>query len=265
MVIDFHTHVFPDKLASRAFEVLSINAKAAGYEPIHNLTKSALVKKMDEFGVDLSVVCPVATKPTQSEKNLTWGKEIEDERIVALAGLFPDKESWKENVDNACVMGYKGIKLHPEYQNFVLDDESMFPLYEYAFSKGMFILFHAGYDPIGSEPFKSNPTKFLRLVNEFKGAKIVAAHFGGQSQWDEVEEMLAGSDIYLDTSMGFKYFSEKQFLSILNKHGADRILFGSDSPWSHTGEELDSLRAIGLDSVTMDKILCLNAKKLLKI
>ncbi len=265
MVIDFHTHIFPDKLAPKAYEVLSINAKAAGYQPIHNLTKDGLVAKMDEYGVDISVVCPVATKPTQSIKNLEWGVTINDERIISIAGLYPEKESWKQNVDTAISMGYKGIKLHPEYQNFILDDEAMFPLYEYAFGKGLFILFHAGYDPIGSEPFKSNPKKFLRLVEEFKGAKIIAAHFGGQSQWDDVETYLAGKDIYLDTSMGFKYFGKDKFLSILAKHGADKVLFGSDSPWSNTGEELDALVELPLSKDDKDKILYKNAKVLLKI
>ncbi|MBQ8177571.1 MAG: amidohydrolase family protein [Clostridia bacterium] len=265
MVIDFHTHIFPDKLAPRAYEVLSINAKAAGYKPIHKLTKAELIAKMDESGVDLSVVCPVATKPTQSEKNLEWGVSINDDRIVTIAGLFPDKESWRKNVDSALSMGYKGIKLHPEYQNFILDSDEMLPLYDYAFSKDMFILFHAGFDPIGKEPFKSNPQMFLHLVEEFKGAKIVAAHFGGHAQWDDVETYLAGKDIYLDTSMGFEYFGKEKFLSILAKHGARKILFGSDSPWSNTAGELATLKGLPISDADKDMILYKNACKLLEI
>lgn len=263
MVIDFHTHIFPDKLAPRAYEVLSANAKDAGYVPVHNLTKQSLIEKMDEYGVNISVVCPVATKPTQSLKNLEWGAEISDDRIITIAGLFPDKESWKQNVDAALSMGYKGIKLHPEYQNFILDSEEMLPLYDYAFNKGLFILFHAGYDPIGEEPFKSNPEMFLHLIEEFKGAKIVAAHFGGHNQWDDVEKYLAGREIYLDTSMGFEYYGEERFLSVLAKHGADKILFGSDSPWSNTGRELHHLRSLPISQTEKDKMLYLNAKKLL--
>ena len=265
MVIDFHTHIFPEKIAGRAFETLSINAKAAGYKPVHNLTKQGLIECMDKFGVDKAVVCPVATKPTQSEKNLEWGITINDDRIISIAGIFPDSESWKKNVDNAVAMGYKGIKLHPEYQNFILDEERMLPLYDYAFNKGMFILFHAGYDPIGKEPFKSNPQMFLHLVEEFKGAKMVAAHFGGHAQWDDVEKYLAGKDIYLDTAMGFKYFSKEQFLSILSKHGSDKILFGSDSPWSNAGEELEILQNMPLEEQQKEKILYKNAINLLAL
>ncbi len=263
MIIDFHTHIFPNKIAMLAYETLCKNAKSAGYEPIHNLTKTALLEKMDEYKVDLSVVCPVATKPTQSEKNLIWGKEEESERLCFLAGLFPDAESWKKNVDTAISLGYKGIKLHPEYQNFILYSEEMLPLYDYAFSKGLFILFHAGYDPVGTEPFKSNPEMFRKLADKFKGAKIVVAHFGGHAQWDAVEDCLAGSDVYLDTSMGFKYFSEKQFLNILAKHGEDKILFGSDSPWSNTGDEIECLKAMPISDEAKEKIFNKNAKKLL--
>lgn len=265
MVVDFHTHIFPEKLAERAYQSLAVPARSAGYTPIHNLTKKGLIEQMDLAGVDISLVCPVATKPTQSIKNLEWGMEIRDSRIQSIAGLFPEKESWKANVDLACEMGYKGIKLHPEYQNFVLDSEEMFPLYEYAFSKGMFILFHAGYDPIGVEPYKSNPRMFCHLVEEFKGAKIVAAHLGGQSQWDEVEEYLAGKDIYFDTAMGFKFFSKEKFLSILKKHGADKILFGSDSPWSNTKEELEILKTMPLSGEQLERITYKNAFDLLNL
>ncbi len=265
MVIDFHTHIFPDKLAPRAYEALSVNAQVAGYKPSHNLTKEGLIAKMDECGVDVSVVCPVATKPTQSEKNLEWGASINDDRIISIAGIFPDKESWKRNVDMAVSLGYKGIKLHPEYQNFKLDSDEMLPLYEYAFLKDMFILFHAGYDPIGKEPFNSNPLMFLNLIERFQGAKIVAAHFGGQSQWDEVEAYLAGKDIYLDTSMGFEYYGKEKFLSILAKHGANKVLFGSDSPWSDTKKELSIIKELPISKEDMDLILYKNALKLLKI
>ncbi|MBO5774048.1 MAG: amidohydrolase family protein [Clostridia bacterium] len=265
MVIDFHTHIFPEKLATKAYETLSVPARTAGYAPIHNLTKEGLLGKMDEYGVDLSVVCPVATKPTQSQKNLEWGITLRSERLTCLAGLFPDVENWKKNVDDAVSMGYKGIKLHPEYQNFIVDDENMFPLYEYAFSKDLFILFHAGYDPIGEEPFKSNPQKFARLAEEFKGARMVIAHLGGQSQWDDVEKYLVGKDVYLDTAMGFGFFSKEQFLRILSAHGSDKILFGSDSPWSNTGRELLALRSLPIDDEEKENILCKNAKKLLDI
>ena len=262
MIIDFHTHIFPDSLAQRAYEALTQNANGE-YFPRYDLTAKGLLASMEKFSIDKSVVAPVATKPTQSIKNLTWGVEARSDKLYFLAGLFPDEENWVKNVDQAIAMGYKGIKLHPEYQGFNVWDESMYPLFEYAFNKDLFILFHAGYDPIGTSPFRSNPQAFRKLYEEFKGATIVCAHFGGQSQWDEVYDHLAGTGVYLDTSMGFAYYGEETFKRILNKHGADRILFGTDSPWSDVGDELNALLDLDISQEAKDKILYKNALKLL--
>ncbi len=264
MIVDFHTHIFPDSLAQRAMEQLKKNAHGE-YFPVHDFTYEGLISAMDGFGIDVSVVMPVATKPGHSVKNLEWGESIRSDRVVPFAGLFPNAEDWRENVRRAAKMGYKGIKLHPEYQNFVLDDEKMFPLYEYALSEGLMILFHAGYDPIGKEPFKSNPKKFKRVLRAMRGGTIIAAHLGGQQQWEEVEEELVGEDIYLDTSMGTEYYGRERFLNILKGHGADRILFATDSPWSDAGKEIENLRSWGISEGDLDKIFFKNACALLGI
>ena len=91
----------------------------------------------------------------------------------------------------------------------------------------------------------------------------MCAHFGGQNQWDEVYDHLAGTGVYLDTSMGFAYYGEETFKKILNKHGADRILFGTDSPWSDVGDELNALLDLDISQEAKDKILYKNALKLL--
>lgn len=262
-IIDFHTHIFPDALAGRAMEALKKNAKGE-YMPVHDFTLKGLIAAMDGFGIDVSVVMPVATKPGHSIKNLEWGREIASDRIVPFAGLFPD-ENWKANVDAAVSMGYKGIKLHPEYQNFIVDDPEMIKKYDYALNKGLIILFHAGYDPIGKEPFKSNPKMFKRVLRELRGGTIVAAHLGGQQQWAEVEDELAGEDIYLDTSMGTEYYGKDRFKSILAAHGDDKILFATDSPWSDAGVEIADLKAWGIPQESLEKIFHSNAEKLLNI
>ena len=256
MIIDFHTHIFPDALAARAMSAL---------KPVHDLTLKGLIAAMDRFGVDKSVVMPVSTKPSQSIKNLIWGESIRSDRIIPFAGIFPDAESWRENIDYAAEHGYKGIKLHPEYQNFDVGDEKMFPLYEYALDKGLIILFHAGYDPIGTAPYRSNPAAFRKVVRAMGGGVIVAAHFGGQSQWDDVEKYLVGENIYLDTSMGTEYYSEEQFLRIVRAHGADKVLFASDSPWSDAGKEIANIEAMPLSAEEKEAVFAGNAKKLLGI
>ncbi|HIU60416.1 MAG TPA: amidohydrolase family protein [Candidatus Stercoripulliclostridium merdigallinarum] len=262
-IIDFHTHIFPDALANRAMDSLKKNAKGE-YMPVHDFTCKGLISAMNNFGIDISVVMPVATKPTHSDKNMDWGLEIASDRVIPFAGLFPD-DNWKANVDRAVSLGYKGIKLHPEYQNFILDDPVMLKRYDYALNKGLIILFHAGYDPIGSDPLKSNPKMFKHLLRELRGGTIIAAHLGGQQQWQEVEDELAGEDIYFDTSMGTEYYGKEQFKRILAAHGDDKILFATDSPWSDAGKEIANLNSWDIPAQSLEKIFHLNAEKLLKI
>lgn len=262
-IIDFHTHIFPDALANRAMDSLKKNAKGE-YMPVHDFTCKGLISAMNNFGIDISVVMPVATKPTHSGKNMDWGLEIASDRVIPFAGLFPD-DNWKANVDRAVSLGYKGIKLHPEYQNFILDDPVMLKRYDYALNKELIILFHAGYDPIGSDPLKSNPKMFKHLLRELRGGTIIAAHLGGQQQWQEVEDELAGEDIYFDTSMGTEYYGKEQFKRILSAHGDDKILFATDSPWSDAGKEIANLNSWDIPAQSLEKIFHLNAEKLLKI
>ena len=264
MIIDFHTHIFPDSIAAHAVESLKKNAHGE-YYPAHDMTAKGLINAMDAAGVDVSVVLPVATKPSHSVKNMEWGKQIRSERIVPFAGLFPDAETWKQNVDTAAEMGYIGIKLHPEYQNFTVGDEKLFPMYDYALSKGLVIVFHAGYDPIGTAPFRSDPAMFRKVVRAMRGGAIVAAHLGGQQQWEEVEDKLVGENIYLDTSMGTEYYGKERFKRILAGHGADKILFATDSPWSDAAAEIKNLGSWDIPSGDLDKIFYLNAKRLLRL
>ena len=141
----------------------------------------------------------------------------------------------------------------------------MLKIYDYALSKGLILLFHAGYDPAYPPPFKSSPQMFKFIVNEMKGGIIVAAHLGGQVQWDDVLNHLAGEDIYLDTSMGFEFFSKEIFLRIVKKHKAEKILFGSDSPWSDAGKEIGIIKTLKLSDDEKKGILGKNAQRILNI
>lgn len=262
MVIDFHTHAFPDSIAERAISSL-LAASGNRFLPCTDGTLKNLCTNMDKFQVDISVVQPVITKATQLKSLNEWAKSIESDKIISFGGIYPHTENFKADIDFVVSLGLKGLKFHPEYQNFVLDDEKMLPIYDYALSKGLILLFHAGFDPAYEPPFRSNPKMFSNILKELKGGTIVAAHLGGAKQWDEVIDELAGEDIYLDTSMGFKYYTNEQFLKIVELHGADKILFGSDSPWSRADEEISILKNMPLTDAQKDKILYLNAKKLL--
>lgn len=264
MVIDFHTHAFPDKIAQHAIASL-IEGCNGEYTPCSDGTVSGLIENMNKFGVDISVIQPVITKPSQTQTLNLWSKEITCERLISFGGVHPSTDNYKRDIDFVCELGLPGIKLHPEYQQFEVDTPEMLKIYDYALSKGLIILFHAGYDPAYPPPIHSSPEKFAKVSREMQGGIIVAAHLGGQRQWDDVEKHLVGTDVYLDTSMGMSYYPHEQFLRIVRNHGADKILFGSDAPWSKAGEEIATLNSLSLTQNEKDMISYKNAKRLLSI
>ncbi len=264
MIIDIHTHIFPDALAAKALAVLEENCNYE-YKPVTDMTATSLLERMEEWGIDVSVVQPVITKPSQFLKTNNWAQKINGEKIISFGGIYPHGENWKEELDYLVSLGLKGIKFHSEYQNFYVDDSKMLKIYDYALSKGLIILFHGGYDPAVPPPFKSNPKMFAKIADEMKGGDIIVAHLGGHDMWDDVEKYLVGKNVYLDTSMGFKYYPTDQFLRIVKTHGAKKILFGSDSPWSNAKEEINYLKKLSLSREEIDDILGNNAKKLLGI
>jgi predicted TIM-barrel fold metal-dependent hydrolase len=264
MIIDFHTHVFPDKLAPKAMTTL-LSCLDDSFKTAHDGTVTGLLERMDEWDIDVSVIQPVVTKPSQVKTTNEWVRSICSDRIVGFGGIYPHTDTYKKDIDYVSELGLKGLKFHAEYQNFVLDDKQMLRIYDYSLSKGLILLHHGGYDPEFQPPFKTSPQQFVNVSRAMQGGIIIAAHLGGCAQWDDVEEYLAGSSIYLDTSLGFEYFSHEQFLRIVQKHGSDKIVFASDSPWSHAKAEIESLKALPLSGQDIDAILGGNAKRLLNI
>lgn len=261
MIIDIHTHIFPDALAPKALGVLEKNS-GYKYSPVTDMTAKKLLKNMDDWGIDISVVQPVVTKPTQFFNINNWAREISGDRFVSFGGIYPS-EKYKQDIDYVVGLGLKGLKFHSEYQNFIVDDSKMLPIYDYALSKGLILLFHGGYDPAVKPPFKSNPQRFAHVLDEMRGGDIIIAHLGGHAQWEDVQKYLVGRNVYLDTSMGMEYYPLDTFCNIVKEHGSERVLFGSDSPWSNAKKEIDILKSLPLSDEEVANILGKNAAKLL--
>jgi len=264
MIIDFHTHVYPDQIAARTLQKLSEEIDHV-YPTVTDGTTSGLLAVMDEWNIDLSVVLPVITKPSQFNTINTWAQSICSKRLISFGAIYPDADNYKKDIDRVVELGLKGLKFHAEYQNFQVDSDLMLRIYDYALSKGLILLHHAGADPGFHPPFKSSPQQFRRIIDSMQGGVIIAAHLGGHAQWDEVEEYLVGTSIYLDTSMGFEYYPSEQFLRIVKNHGVEKILFASDSPWSNAKTEIERLKALPLTDGEVDAILGGNAQRLLGV
>ncbi|MDR0838523.1 MAG: amidohydrolase family protein [Oscillospiraceae bacterium] len=262
MIIDFHAHAFPDALAPKALESLLAGNNGI-FTPVTDVSIGGLIKYMDACGVDVSVLQPIVTKQSQLIKLNEWAASVDGGRIAAFGGIYPHTNDYKRDIDFVVSLGLRGLKFHAEYQNFVLDEPKMLKIYDYAFSRGLIILHHAGYDPSYPPPFKSSPRQFAAVADAMRGGVLIAAHLGGHAQWDDVERCLVGREIYLDTSMGFEFFPSETFLRIVKNHGADKILFGTDSPWSAADREIARLNALPLAESEKALIFGGNAEKLL--
>jgi predicted TIM-barrel fold metal-dependent hydrolase len=264
MIVDFHNHVFPDHIAERAMAELYEGAGGL-YQPVHDGTLAGLLANMDDAGVDMAVVLPVITKPSQAKGVNEWAAGICSERIVSFGAVHPQSDDYRRDIDQVVGLGLKGLKFHAEYQGFVLDDPQMLRIYDYAFDHGLIVMHHGGYDPAFSSQPKTSPRQFLNVAQALPGGVLVAAHLGGHGQWDEVEALLAGSDVYLDTSMGFGYYPTELFMRIVERHGAGKLLFATDSPWSDVHAELAALGALPLAEEQRQAIVSGNALRLLGI
>jgi predicted TIM-barrel fold metal-dependent hydrolase len=262
MIIDFHVHCFNDELAAKAVPQL---AKGANIIARLDGTVRSLKESMKKAGVDKSVVLSIATKPSQTEKINSWTGIIQDDSIIGFGSIHPDNENWKDELLKLKENGIKGIKLHPDYQKFFVDDKKMYPIYELAVELGLIVLFHAGVDIGLPEPYHANPERLRRVIDAFPEGKFVAAHMGGYSYWDEVEKYLVGTNFYFDTSYSLSFMDEAQARRIIDNHGYKKILFATDSPWGDQSEEIQRIRELALGCEVESAILGLNAMELLGI
>lgn len=260
MIIDFHVHCFSDDIAQKAITTLSecskIPARTDG-------TLAGIRQSMKKAGIDKSVIMSIATKPRQVVKINRWAMSIPGNDIIPFGTVHPGFEHWESELEIIHGAGIKGIKLHPDYQEFYVDSPEIFPIYEKAAELGLVVLFHAGHDIGLPPPYHCTPERMRNVVRALPEAKLVAAHMGGYDYWDEVERCLAGENLYFDTSYSLHKMSHEQFIRIVSKHGLDKILFGTDSPWRDQSEELKRLLDMKLPEDTTEAILGGNAARLL--
>jgi hypothetical protein len=262
-IIDFHTHAFADDLAERAMKTLGATCPDLPYHLDGKV--SSLLKSMDEAGISKSVICSIATKPKQFGPIFDWSLQIQSDRIIPLASVHPLDEKRDEHIKQVKDAGLKGLKLHPYYQDFCIDDEIMFGYYEQVCKYDLILTVHTGFDVAFPYIKKADPEKIMNVINRFPQLKFISTHIGAWQMWDEVESLMLGKNVYLEISMSMEYMSEKRAKHILETHPEDYILFGTDSPWTNQKSTLDSLKRLKLSDERMKKILSVNAKKLLAI
>lgn len=259
--IDFHTHVYPDRVAR---STVSAVRQRAGIDAYTDGTLEGLKRSMADAGIDLSVVAAVATKPKQVASIQRWLKGIRQPGIEALAAMHPADPLSSGQIRTLKEEGFRGLKLHPDYQDFFVDDPRMYPLYERIAEEGMFILFHAGVDRGLPHPVHATPKRLAEVHRAVPELCMVAAHLGGEDAYEETAEHLLGQDLYMDTSFVLRKMPGEFRERFLKGHPPERLLFASDSPWGGQGEELRFLLQLPyLSEGDREKICFSNAARLL--
>lgn len=261
MLIDFHVHAFPEKIASAAVNKLAY--ASGGLLPQTDGTVSSLKEQLKKDGVALAVVQSIATNPGQQTNVNNFAISVNaDEQLVAFGSVHPDAPDALEELERMKAAGLKGVKLHPDYQGFYVDDEKMKPIYKKISSLGLITLFHAGHDFGFPPPYHCMPENLLRALSWFD-SPVVAAHWGGVGCAEEVLQKLCGRDVWFDVSFGYGTMPRSFAQAILDKHTPDRLLFGSDMPWHRPSWELRLLDTLDISETDREKILFRNARKLL--
>lgn len=263
-IINAHCHIYPEKIASKAVEGIK-SFYDLDLELYLDGTVEGLIRDGQDIGVVHYLVHSVATTPEQVHSINTF---ISNE-VKAHEGLFtgfgtlhPDSEDLEGDIEDLISLGLKGIKIHPDFQRFPLNGNRAMKLGSILQGRGLPLLVHCG-DP----RFEfSNPDQMKPFLEAFPDLTVIGAHFGGWSKFDEAASKLAGiPNLYVDCSSTFYYVSPEKGRELIEKFGADRILWGSDYPMWDAKQDLERFRKLGLTSSDEQLILYENAAKLLKI
>ncbi len=258
MIIDFHAHIFPDKIAEKA---------SKGIEKFYDMPMrsdgriSSLLEQGSQAGVDRYVVHSVATIPEQVESINQFIKnsvQSYPEQLIGYASMHPGYKDIEKELELAIKDGLKGVKIHPDFQEFLLDDEAAYPMYE-CIEGRLPLLIHSGdyrYE-------YSKPERLARVLDRFPELTVIAAHFGGWSVWGEAAKILSGRGVYVDTSSSLYALSPEEARKIIDVYGVDHVLFGTDFPMWTAKDELAMLDKITMTPEERDMILSKNALKLL--
>lgn len=257
---DAHAHIYPEKIAEKATASVGafydLNMDNVGLP-------SVLLEQGGGAGIDRFAVCSVATKVEQvrSINSFIEGECKKHPEFVGLGAWHQDIEDIEGELDDIERRGLRGIKLHPDFQEFRIDDPKLMPFYRAAHRRGMPILFHTG----DKRKDFSSPRRLARLLDRLPELCCVAAHLGGYTEWDAARECLQGPNVYVDTSSSIAFIGRDEALESIYQFGTDRVMFGTDFPMWMASEELERFFSLGLSEEENRAVLYGNFARLYKL
>ena len=281
MIIDFHTHTFPDKIASKVIESLSQKSRTMAFS---DSSVAGLIDCMHRGGIDYAVNLPVMTRPDQVPKiNHTLAEQKEwlfSQGIITFGGMHPDYEDYRTELRFLKDAGIRGIKLHPAYQGKNIDDPAFLRIIDYASELGLIVLTHAGIDIGIYDRNYASVDQIRHVIDLLHPPKLVLAHLGNWGAWDCFEKELAGAPVYIDTSFSIgpiaalpgaepPYLTEnlpvEDAVRLIRRHGTEKVLFATDSPWTEMGDYVTLIKDSSLTPDEQRQIFSENAIRLLEM
>jgi predicted TIM-barrel fold metal-dependent hydrolase len=261
MIIDSHVHVWPDHIAAAV-----VASNPTGLTAMFDGTLAGISATMDAAGVDKAMTLGVAAKASTVARTNEFIGSVPRDRFIPFGSVHPELSD-EENLRHLRDNDIHGVKLHPLFQTLSLGDPRVVDLVGALCEAGIVIITHvgAGGDPEAND--RGAPHHVRALLDTYPTLKLIACHFGGYHRLDEAEEQLVGSNAILETSWPPTVAGVEQarVRSIIARHGADRVVFGSDWPMADPAAEIAALRALDLGAEVEAGILGENLARVLGI
>ena len=266
MIVDFHAHAFPDALAERSVAYLSAKASVPAFS---DGTTRGLAEAASRVKADYALVLPVQTKPSQFKSVNAFAKRINEGefdaygvKLLSFGGIHPDDEDIAGELAEIKAMGLKGIKLHPDYQQTFIDDPKNMAIIEKAAEAGLLVSVHAGLDYGFADCTHCTPARAKNMLRLTGATNVILAHMGGFGMWQEVYDLLVGEKVYFDTGVVARYMDKRLAADIIRAHGADKVLFATDSPWASYEDSVEFVSSLDLTENQKNMIFGENAARL---
>jgi predicted TIM-barrel fold metal-dependent hydrolase len=263
-VLDFHNHVFPEKIAVKVIDTLQ---KEMGFTSYGKGTVPELREEMTASGVTVCVALAVAASPSLVESTNTWILGQRDDNLLPVGSIHPLFKEYQAELKRLKAAGVRGIKFHSLFQHFYPDDQKVFPLYEEIIHQEMFAIFHSGPGLMTKpgEEVMATPERIGRLLKVFPKMSMVVAHFGGFHMTEKAKKYLLGRNVYIDTSYppGLCFQPKDWIVDLIERHDPGRILFGTDTPYARQKEDWECILHLPIATDLKERILWKNGRRLL--
>lgn len=264
MIIDFHVHIFPENVAPKALKDLSLRS---GITPFTNGTLKDTINKLEKNNIDKCVFLNIATKASQMRTINNTAVRLNKEHInyTSFGSVHPDSPDCLDELYRIKELNIKGIKLHPDYQDFFADDKRVYPIYDLCGQLSIPIVMHTGWDCYSPDVIHAVPEKLMIIAKEFPKTKFIFAHMGGLRFWHDVETYIVGlENVYFDTSFCVNgKMDTNQATKIVLSHPKENTLFGSDCPWENVQDSIEFVDSLDIPDSFKERIYSANALNLI--